>query len=369
MAKKLQGCGGQRLPLIVAAKDITDLNHKLSDRLLWGTKDELSYYSSIDTMAADVLAMARSSAYSLDIGREVWTTPSRWNTLIRQYLDPERVFKWLEGVKAISTYSRGIAALDMNVVQATVVESNKRANRRKYGGCLRMMTYRAFPRPTVALYSRTSYLGYIGQLDLLLAHKVIEMAADMIGEGLKVDDFAFRWHVEVAQFHGFKSMAYVFATDQQQYLNPKNKLWRKKDIRDYPTWKILSSWYARIRKMDKEGLPYSAMRYGAEKRVRRRLHAQLGVDNSDFTDSKHRAYPPLTTPIEELTLDRMLFKTPESRAVMRRKKKEKAEKLVLSLFDEESASDIIGNINGNYSLRLDDETPYDWAGLLGRDDE
>lgn len=345
MVKRVRGSGGQRGALEINAPDITRLNRFLTDRILWATKDELAYYSSIDTMAADVVAMADSAEFDIDIGRDVWVTPSRWSTLIRQYVDPERLFKWLEDIKGISTYNRGITAMDMNPVKHQVVESNARANRRKHGGCLRMITYRAFPQPTVSLYSRTTYLGYIGELDLLLGHKLVAMAADMIGEGLQVSDFAFRWHIEVAQVHGFKSLAYIFATNQDKFMRvkswPEGKRIRVPEGRvltlgpesDYPTWKIVRSWWKRINRQDQREMPYDDNRYGAEKRIRRRYHAQQGVDQTPFLNG-HKAYEPLTTPMEEITLDRMLYKTPESRAVVRKMKREKSEALVKAIFEE-----------------------------------
>jgi hypothetical protein len=339
---KLQGIGGQDKPIVVRAADITALNRGLGDRLLWGTKDTLAYYSSIDTMVADVMGLADSCEYSINIGKDLWLTLSRWNTLIRQYIDPERLFKFLEGVKDISTYKRGIVAMDTNIVKPTVVASNPRANRRKHGACIRMLTYRAFPRPTLSMYSRTSYLGYIGALDLLLANRIAAMACDMIGEGLQLKDMAFRWHIEVAQFHGFKSLAHVFYTKQDKLLIgwPNHGI-NGKQPEDYPTWKIVRSWYQRIQRLDAEGKKYSDMKYGAEIRIRRRLHAMRKID--DFTDKKFKPSRLANIPAELVTLDSMLYKSPESRAIIRRKKKARAEQLVTELFADGELMNLVSD--------------------------
>jgi hypothetical protein len=344
--KRIQGAGDQSGPLVVHGADITEMSNNLTQGLLWAKKNELAYYSSIDTMVGDVLAMADSSAYDLNLGLDVWLTESRWSTLIRQYVNPMWLFTFLEGVKELSTYGRGIVALDMQRVDPTFVLSNARANRRKRGSCMRFMTYRAFPYPTVSLYSRTSYLGYIGQLDLMLAHKIIEMAADMIGEGLKVDDFKFRWHLEAAQWHGFKSMAYIFAQGLEDFVEgewPEGKIIthpvsgkriRIKEEARYPSWKITRSWYQRIQRLDAEGVLYEDMKYGAEKRVRRRLHAQVGIDQAPFL-GKETEYGVLDLPIEQITLDKMIYKSPESRAVIRKAKREKADALIKAIFDDD----------------------------------
>lgn len=208
-----------------------------------------------------------------------------------------------------------------------------------------MITYRAFPQPTVTLYSRTSYLGYIGGLDMLLGHKLVGMAADMIGEGLAVEDFRFRWHIEVAQFHGFKSMSYLFASGQDKFMRVKEwpvgkiirhpvdgRKYELPELADLPTWKLVRGWWKRLHGQDLDGKPYEEMRYGAEKRIRRRYHAQQGVDQTPFL-TREKAYPPLSTPMSEITLDK-LYKSPESRAVVKKMKREKSESLVKALFEE-----------------------------------
>lgn len=351
--------GDNRNPNLIDAPTMTDLWYRANDSIIWADADDLSYASSLDSMISDCMGIARSATYDLDIGRDLWLTPTRWTTLINQYVDPEKLFFWLEKVKEISTYNRGITALDMNVVKHTVVASNARANRRKHGGCMRMMTYRAFPQPTVTLFSRTSYLGYIGGLDMLCAYKIIELACDMIGDGLRPDQFQFVWMCDTWQFHGFKSMAYIFQSGQDGFMRMSNKQWDKrvgqkfrvngvlrelKPIEEMPTWKLIRYWFKRIKKQDKDEKPYCLMRYGAEKRIRRRYHAQTGIDQTPFLvegeDDRgwhkgENAYGVLSTPIELISLDKMIYKTPESRAVIRKEKIKKAKTLVDSLFEED----------------------------------
>lgn len=350
--KSIKKVGSRRRPNIAIADDMTDLWHKANDSLLWADKEDLAYWSSLDSMISDCMGVANSGAFDINIGKELWVTESRWNTLTRQYVDPERLFQWLEGVKQISTYNRGIVALDMNPVQRTVVKSNARANRRKWGGCMRMATYRAFPQPTVTLFSRTSYLGYIGGLDMLLAHKLIELAADMIGDGLKVEDFQFRWMCDTWQFHGFKSMAYIFASGQDKYMRSSPASWARnagrivevhgvkreiKPLDQYPTWALIRYWWERLKRQDDEGKPYDEMKYSAEKRIRRRFHSNTGVDQGPFLveGGKEKHQQPLNMPVGLVNLDRMLYKTPESRAVLRKQKLEKTQGLINQLFEQE----------------------------------
>ena len=343
--------GDNRDPNIVHVDTMTDLWQQANDSIIWAHADDLSYASSLDSMISDCVGVADKATFEIDIGKDLWVTPSRWNTLIRQYVDPERLFQWLEGVKQISTYNRGIAALDMNPVQRTVVKSNARANRRKWGGCMRMATYRAFPQPTVTLFSRTSYLGYIGGLDMLCAYKLIEQACDMIGDGLKPEQFGFRWMCDTWQFHGFKSMSYIFSSGQDRFMKMPPNQWEENVGRTFrghriypldemPTWKLIRYWFNRLNKQDHDGKLYQDMKYSAEKRIRRRYHAQTGIDQTPYLGDREKEYGILSTPIELITLDKMLYKTPESRAILRKQRIEKAQKLIDNLFadDEEDTT-------------------------------
>lgn len=200
---------------------------------------------------------------------------------------------------------------------------------------MRFITYRAFPQPTISLYSRTSYLGYIGGLDMLLAHKLAQMACDMLtADGLTTDQIAFRWHCDMWQFHGFKSMAYLFDSGQDKLMRVKK--WpedRMGPVEDWPTWKLIRSWWKRIATQDADGKPYAEMKYGAEKRIRRRYHAQVGIDQTPYLTTE-KAYGKLSTPIEMVSLDSSIYASPESRAIVKRQRKKRSVDVVKSLFGD-----------------------------------
>jgi hypothetical protein len=142
-------------------------------------------------------------------------------------------------------------------------------------------------------------------------------------------------------------MSYLFASGQDKFMRVKEwpvgkiirhpvdgKQYELPELDELPTWKLVRNWWKRLHKQDLEGKPYEEMRYGAEKRIRRRYHSQQGVDQTPYLNGI-KPYVPLSTQIGEITLDRMLYKTPESRAVVRKMKKEKSEKLVTDLFDND----------------------------------
>lgn len=293
-------------PTIIEAPDMDELWYALNDHMLWATRDELAYYSSLDTMVEDGIALADSTRYSLDMGKELWLTPVRWTTLIRQYVDPQALMTFLDRIKSIGHKGRGIVAMDMRGVKATVVDDNPRANRRKFGGCMRMLVYRNFPSPTLSLYSRTSYLGYIGGLDMMLAHKIAEQIA--IIKSLKLDDIRFRWHCEMWQFHGFKSLSYILTSSEENaatlQMSDRKFIKTVGPLEDYPTWKLVRSWWKRIKRHDEQGLTYDDMKYGAEIRIRRRYHGHFGIEG--FGGEKTKQSTRLSTPIHKLNLDKVM---------------------------------------------------------------
>lgn len=295
------------MPTIIEVDNMDTLWYEANDTILWAGKDELAYYSKLDTMQEDCLYTAESCRYSLNMGEQLWLTPTRWTTLIRQYVNPNNLMLFLDQIKEIAMKGRGIVAMDFQSVKATVVDGSPKASRRKHGGCMRMIVYRNLPQPTLSLYSRTSYLGYIGGLDMMLAHKIAEQIA--IVKGLSVDDIRFRWHIEMAQFHGFKSMSYILtSTKQNAYaLQCSDAKFQKHfgPIKDLPTWDLVRYWWKRLMKKDEIGETYDDMKYGAEIRIRRRYHGHFGIEG--FGGEKTRSSERLSTPINKLNLDKVMF--------------------------------------------------------------
>lgn len=153
-------------------------------------------------------------------------------------------------------------------------------------------TYRGGGRdeqPTLSLHSRVSYIAYIGGLDLALCH----IMAREIGErtGHKPSDFAFRWHVGSLQFHGFKSIPYLFRfglDDQLRYDTGQYP------SRDHPTLKLVRRWWGVMVDEYERGVPLDEQKYGPLRRIRRRYQ--------EYTEGK--SLPPV--PIKSLHLDKLV---------------------------------------------------------------
>jgi hypothetical protein len=237
---------------------------------MWrGTLDNggLSIVGSADTICYDNLLACESMEFDIDMGRDLWLNKTRWNRLVRQYLDPVEVERFVGKAVELGR-GQGAKGACTSMFCSNVA---REAKKHRWGNCMLGFTYRGDTRrgtPTLALHSRVSYIAYIGGLDLALAH----VLARTIGEelGVEVEDFAFRWHVDALQFHGFKSLPMLYKTEFLSDLHrPKNR-------RYYPTINLVGKWYDKIVGFTEQGIHDN--KYGPLKRVMRRYREYQAGD-------------------------------------------------------------------------------------------
>lgn len=269
---------------------MTEMHDKMILALL-GPADTLDVISNVDVQIHNTMAYAESMEWELNL-KNYWLTKSRWSMMVRQYLDPEQLQAWIEqSTTKIGTKGRGIAVLRTNVVKprggAATGHTNKET--RRWGSCMLTLSYKAKPRPTIVLHSRTSYLGYIGSLDLSVAW----MAAKYLGHemGLKPEDFAFVWYNEAIQWHNFKSMAWMLCNDSPERRKGfRRVLTRAKSkleatdlemLESSPALRMTREWLGKVRVEDALKKSYGDMTYNTYRRIRRRWHTEvLGYDKA-----------------------------------------------------------------------------------------
>jgi hypothetical protein len=235
--------------------------------------------SSVDTHLLNVIAEAESFQWEFDL-KSAWLTKARFNTLIRQYINPIALENWLDTVEAkLGKRKRGTAVMRTNLVQK---RGNTNRPSRQWGSCMLAISFRRIPRPQITLYSRTSYFGYIGYLDMTVAH----VCAKMISErtGVPVEDMKFVWQIEDAQW-SWKSLSYMFQTEERAKTlwnarealkndDTSDQLWFEK-----PGLFVAALWFDRFLLEDEEGVKYGDMTWGSCGRVRRRYHTEvMGAD-------------------------------------------------------------------------------------------
>ena len=313
------------------APTLTELHDKLCTKLIEAPPSELDVISTVDVQIHNTISEAESMEWDFDL-KNMWLTKSRWSMMINQYLDGQELTDWLERCTSrIGTRGRGIATLRTKIVKprggAATGHTNKET--RRWGSCMLAMTYKATPAPQITLYSRTSYLGYIGALDLSVAW----MAARYLGSAMRLEpeDFRFVWMNEAIQWHNFKSLAFMLNhpdEDRRKFyraviLKPDAKLKDKHVafIENHPAVQLSRRWMQSLKKDDAAGKTYGDMNYNTYRRIRRRYHTEvLGFEKAqEFEGWSHykqgekageekeffKAYPPLPhTPIQDCDFSR-----------------------------------------------------------------
>jgi hypothetical protein len=279
---------------------MTELHEKICQQLVHSPPGKLDIISSVDVQIHNAMAEAMTMDWDFDL-KTMWLTPSRWSMMCRQYIDPEALEVFIEKITAkMGLKGRGIAALRTNLVKSRGGTTNKET--RRWGSCMLAITYKSQPAPQITLYSRTSYLGYLGALDMTVAWVVGRYVAEALG--LSMSEIRFVWYNEAMQFHNFKSLAYLFnSADEDRREFYRRALVCKKDeltkaekaqIVQAPALRLSRSWMQRVVAEDDSGKTYGDMSYNTYRRIRRRYHTEVyGYEHAQQFEgwSKHKSGP------------------------------------------------------------------------------
>ena len=210
---------------------------------------------SIGTNLYDVQLVCDSLANEFDIGRDLWFTQARWTNLVRSYLDPELVTRFVKASREIYN-KRG----KDGVVTEMQFKSNKRsAKKHKWGNCLLSASYRgqvdSHIKPTLVFHSRVTYMGYISGLDIGLA----TVLAKYIAGRERLSDIGLIWKIDVSQVHAFKTLPWLYA--HRHLLDYVLRL-------ETPTALRIQKWHEMVLRYEKQGKPIDDELYGPLRRVR-----------------------------------------------------------------------------------------------------
>lgn len=267
------------------AATMTELHDKMCKALVFAEEDDLDVISSVDVQIHNVIAQADSMDWEFDL-KSMWLTKSRWSMMLNQYIDPEELEAWINQITSkIGTKKRGIAVMRTKTVKARGGAATGHTNKetRRWGSCMLAISYKAVPEPQITLYSRTSYLGYIGALDLTVAWVLGKTLAERLG--MDVKDMKFVWMNEAIQWHHFKSLAFLLNHPNPKERKKYRRIIIKKDkkltpeelnmLETMPGLKRSKMWLAKVIKEDKDGLTYGDMTYNTYRRIRRRWHTEV----------------------------------------------------------------------------------------------
>jgi hypothetical protein len=214
----------------------------------------------------------------------MWLTSGRWSMMVRQYLDPGDLTMWLgKSVAGIGLKNRGISVLRTKIVKPRGGAHQGNRETRRWGSCMLALSYKAVPQPTISLHSRTSYLGYIGALDLSVAWMCARYLAKELD--VPVETFKFVWYNEALQWHNFKSLAYLLnhrdPVKRKQYrrlmLKREEKLSDEEMlyVTSSPALTLSRNWMQKVVAEDRGGITYGDMTYNTYRRIRRRYHTEV----------------------------------------------------------------------------------------------
>jgi hypothetical protein len=135
------------------------------------------------------------------------------------------------------------------------------------------MSYRSNPVPTVTLHSRTTYFGYLAAMDITVAHALAWEASQITG--IPVWDMQFVWVLELAQFHGFRSLAWPLSDSEIREMMDADVDRRMSiSVKSRPGYRKALDGYERILKSDRAGKLYGDEAFSSFARVRRRFHTE-----------------------------------------------------------------------------------------------
>lgn len=268
-----------------AFPDLTSLWHRAARMMLTagpiGTDGILDWKGSSETYSYSNVLRARSMAYQFDVGRDLSLNRSRFTTLQRAYLHPEDLDAFLARVENIGrkTASRGVLT--------TMAVRQKEGVKGKYlnGPCIIGYGWRGGhrgPPPTLTLHSRTSYLTYMGGMDLALC----KVLANVIGDLLDIapEDIGFEWFSDALMTHNYKQIPMSMVHHQD--LIKKRKTYPSDR---HPSLKLLRrEWDIMLSRLDE---PLESEKWGARRRVHRRYREMIAgggppdcpVDTLDLT--------------------------------------------------------------------------------------
>lgn len=262
------------------AGTLTELHDQMCDALVRADEDELDVITSVDVQMHNVMGMADSMEWEFDL-KNMWLTPSRWTMMINQYIDPDELKAWIEQCTGkIGLKGRGIAVMRTKIVKPRGGPAQGNKETRRWGSCMLAISYKAKPHPQVTLYSRTSYLGYLGALDLSVAWMCARYLAKEMG--VPVETFRFVWMNEAIQYHNFKSLAWLLNHPDEKkrkryrhFLMKKNPKPKVVAQLDTPAMRLSRVWLQKVIAEDRAGQTLGDMTYNTYRRIRRRFHTEV----------------------------------------------------------------------------------------------
>lgn len=254
----------------ITAKTITELMDKTTRYMLDRPTSEGVYKVNAYHLF-NVSLHAKSCEYELDIRKTLWLCKQRWTKLIREYIDKERLERFVHQSQLIfNGKARKGASTNM-----FFKDPKRQETVHKWGGCLMGLVFQGElgNHPTITLYSRTCFMGYIALLDAALVYLVILKEILTGISDTTVADIEFRWHIAAVQLHTFKILPYLHSQpDLLRELRYRHRHTGSIPYMKNITWVNICRWYCKMRyNYDRYGVDMlNRTKYGPWRRIQRR---------------------------------------------------------------------------------------------------
>lgn len=278
--------------LVDSYSDLTELWHSAADYVFTREREQLDYRTGLTTGVYDNLLTCGSMAYDMDLGEDLWLTKSRFTKLQRDYVEPDRLDRFLAqcGTIARTHAKRGVVAQMLCKTHDFKAIGKASQGAHTWGNCMLAMTYhgsKKYHQPTMGLHSRVTYIGYLGGVDLALVYTIAKQVCWEVG--CEVEEMAFRWHLDAMQWHGMKSVPFVIAHEDFRE-KVHNQAWFPDDR--FPTIQTTRR-SIRIMEEKRGKKKIQDEKFGPVKRMRTRYEHYMDHGESAMG----------STPVDELTLE------------------------------------------------------------------
>lgn len=283
------------------APDPVTAHDEMCERLMFGDTpgQDYDWVHGTEVGLHNVVIGCETIAFEYDL-KNLWVPPSRWTMMVRQYIDGvdlsdclAKIEERMSGPKYGGRKGRGIAVLRTRNVQG---KGTGRNVRRRWGSCMLNLSYRNNPVPTVSLHSRTTYFGYLALMDVAVARTFANECSAITGTPLQ--DMQFVWTLDLAQFHGFRSLAWALGNDSirdemDENVSDRMSFSHRMVPGNQPGFRKALDGYARILKSDDAGVLYGDEAFSSFCRVRRRFHTEVhGIEYAEqFAGGKRDVSP------------------------------------------------------------------------------
>lgn len=263
--------------------NLTDLWHGACDRMLHAPRNKV-HMNGVTSFQFDKVYRAASMAYEFDLGTELWLTKSRFTSLKRDYLEPDRLDKFIAQSGVLP--DRRVAVAQMIPRIKPERHHGKDWTSYKWGNCILGFTFRSTPTPHFTMQSRTTLITRMGGMDLALAYCLAREVAEERGENL--EDYAFTWYIASVYHSSLHAIPYFYSHGHHETFD-------EIDLDRFPVMKAMHRQLDYNDRLDKEG---RIIKHGTRERLRKQRRA--------FKAGNRQIAPPVS--LDELDLDNLVRK-------------------------------------------------------------